>query len=128
MKAKIYLSILILYLISYTSYVYCLASYKCDLDKMKVWNYTSIGSLLLTTFIFEELQSFYVRQLLIISKVTILVTFIVIILTSLQIVSDPYKTLFIFYGTNIVISTMALNLTRFGYFKDINESNDSTAE
>lgn len=118
MKAAVFLSILILYLISFTGYVLYLKYIPLEPRLQKLWFYWSFGSILAATFIFSEYNEKYLKEFLIIAKVAIMATIAIIILTNYGFMPNPYDALITFYGTNIGASIIILQCgIRHGYFK-----------
>jgi len=109
---------LLAFLISYNLYLYKMATVICDPRIMKLWNYYSLGGLLLVIFFIRAITHIE-KQLLLVSKMCILITITIILLTNHAILQNPYMLLWIFNGSifaNTIIILICMK--RHGFFKD----------
>ncbi len=109
---------LLAFLISYNLYLYKMATEVCDMRIMKLWNYYSIGGLLLVVF-FVKPKGDLERTFLLVSKFCILITLLTILLTNHAIIKNPYYSLWaINLGTAFVTLMIIISGGRHGYFKN----------
>lgn len=102
---------LLAFLISYNIYLFELATQVCDMRIMKLWNYYSIGALLLWIFINEA------NDFISVSKIVVIITILTIILTNHAIIKNPYYSLGIIdLGTAIVTLMILIAGYRHGIF------------
>ncbi len=88
---------LLTFLISYNLYLYKMAAKVCDLRIMKLWNYYSIGGLLLVIFFVKPVGVFE-KTINTVAKTVILITILTILLTNHAIITNPYWLLAEFNG------------------------------
>lgn len=121
MKATIFIFFILLYLLSYGWYIWDIYSIPmCD-NIIKIWNYTNIGGLTFAMLMLylTGIDTFILQQFFIIAFIILLVTFTIIILVNLLIVSNPYYILGIFYGANFIFAVMVLiSGIKHGIFKE----------
>lgn len=121
MKGVLFILAIIMYLILYGGYIYTEMTIPYSRTALKIWNYSCIGGLTLSMLLLylSGIHTFLLQQLFIISFIILLVTFTIIILVNLLILSNPYYILSIFYGSNFVFTIMILiSGLRHGVFKD----------
>lgn len=88
---------LLAFLISYNLYLYKMAAVVCDMRIMKLWNYYSMAGLLCVIFFIRALTRLE-KALMTISKICILTTILIILLTNHAIITNPYHLLIVFNG------------------------------
>lgn len=121
MKSVLFMLVMILYIILYGGYLYTEITVPYSRTALKVWNYSCIGGLTFSMLVLylTGIETFIQQQLFIICFIILLVTFTIIILVNLLIVSNPYYILSIFYGSNFVFTVMVLiSGLKHGTFKD----------
>lgn len=111
--------VLISYLISYSSYLYCMANIAMQESTRRLWNYYSIGVLLLFIFVRESQKYIPLleRELLSVSKITIVLTITMIILNYHRLVCNVYVGMGVIdIGTLIATLLIVIAAKRHGIF------------
>lgn len=110
---------LIGYLISYSSYLYCMANICMKESTQRLWNYYSVGILLIFIFVRESQRYIPIleRELLSVSKITIVLTMIMIILHYHRLVNSVYLIMGVIdIGTLIATLMIVISAKRHGIF------------
>ena len=121
MKTIIFVSIIMAFLVLYGCYLWDLKTVTMGLEEQKIRNYSAIGVLTLSMLLFyvSGLDTDMLKQFFIIAFIILLVTFIVIVLVQLYVISNPYYVLGVFYGANFVFAAIILIVgVRHDAFKD----------
>lgn len=107
------------YLISYSTYLYCMANISMQESTRRLWNYYTIGGLLLFIFVRESQRYIPMleRELLSVSKITIVLTIAMIILHYHRMVCNVYLTMGVIdIGTLIATLLIVISAKRHGAF------------
>lgn len=120
MRMLICILVLIIYSASFNSYIYCLNTGSFNIETMKLWyNYTTLSMVL---FIFSDEFKTRLRghhkSLNLVCKFSLLINYILIILTHHGILTNPSSRFIIYNGSVLAITIMVfISATQYDYFK-----------
>lgn len=111
---------LISYLLSYTAYLWSMEHIAMQESTQRLWNYCSIGGLLLFIFV-REIQSItrLEKELLDTAKAVIIVTILVIILHYLFIIDNVYYMMAVIDITALILTILVIiSGNKHGFLKN----------
>lgn len=124
MRMLICIFVLVIYLASFNTYIFCLDSGQFGIRFLKLWyNYTTFG--LLAFAIIDEIIGCYGyhKSLNRICKFSLLLNYILIILTHHDILLNPVTKFMLYNGSVLVITLMILlSAAQHDYFKQTHEN------
>lgn len=121
MKTAVAIIILLVYCISHGVYLYHVKYIPCTTTAYKLWNIYDIGGLFLAICCLQWLgiETYLEQQILTISQLLIIFTFVEIILYYNFITDNPYYLMSVIYGSTFVTSlAILISGGRHGAFKN----------